>query len=649
MGLGSAIPTRVILKQDWRPVDHEVWDVVRSYTTELTAKPYQQELQDGQMFWPPRVVQAMNARRMVPFFGAGLSIAAGVPSWGALLRQLGVDPEIEKDPYANGDMLTLAELAAHARGSDALQNAIRRALPPTNAQPTAGHILLACLNQPVYITSNYDTLFENAWAMVNGVSPDTDVERITTDADVYRLLTGNLESWDQALLEVPKVILIKMHGCITKPNEHLILTRGDYRRHYRNNPLMQRLLCKIMSTRQTVFLGFSHSDPEIGRLVDDVVHTYETSVDSAPSADQPPTVAPGIYSVQFDMLQSTPEIFAARGIVALPPPIPQLRAGDKTDPRSRALGQGLMDLIASTESEFAHNISLDTPLMEVCGFLEGRIADALSELKKYEEQCRALVLRRDERRFEGAQLVLDAVQNEPSMLAFGNQGVYLVDRLGMLIALAAPAGLDGEDRLRVARTEVQTFAPRPYFRQANSLRKPFISDCFESLYNGNATVALCHPLTNPDYREFNGLLFSVFQFRDDGFAAEIRAKVSRTDGTLLLIDANGLLLLPPEEEYEARAPGFVRCPNEDGIPYVNDGFRYEDLKNLSRRDKRVDRISHNVVPLAQDDDIHRIANDVTLYSVVTQIQSGRWKLALSKSILTHSQFAEPRARAARKH
>src|SRR4029079_18395841 len=39
------------------------------------------------MFWPPRLVKAMGAGECVGFFGAGLSIAAGAPAWGPLLRE----------------------------------------------------------------------------------------------------------------------------------------------------------------------------------------------------------------------------------------------------------------------------------------------------------------------------------------------------------------------------------------------------------------------------------------------------------------------------------------------------------------------------------------------------------------------------------
>jgi hypothetical protein len=647
METGSVITLKVLLQQSWGSTDKDVWEAIQAYASGLSAKPYQRDLQDGQMFWPPRVVQAVQGRRMVPFFGAGMSLAAGVPGWGALLMQLGVDPELEKDPHIRGDMLTLAELAAHARGSETLQNAMRQALPGKEAKPTAGHLLLACLNQPIYITSNYDTLFENALAIVDGGgrAPDDLVERITTDADVYRVLGADSNIWDEILFSLPKVTVIKIHGCITKANEHLILTRSDYRRHYRNNPQMLKLLCKVMSTRQTVFLGFSHSDPGIARLVDDVVHTYEDSTDGHSVEADCPTPTPGIYSVQFDMLQSTPEIFAARGIVALPPPLPQIRSGDKTDPRSRALGQGLIDLIASTESRFSGEISLDCALASACGFLEMRLKHALDVLGQHSEACIQTVRRKDRARLDAGKQILDKIQSQPSLADFANQGVYLVDARGELIALAVPAGLDGEAREQVARREVQTFAARPYFREANSLRKPFVSNSFESLYNGNSTVALCLPLTGRDRREFNGLLFSVFQLRDDGFAAEIRSKAATTTGTLLVVDANGLLLLPPEGEYKAAAPSWVKCPNEEGVLFVNDGFRYEDLKNLSRRDKRVDRISQNVVPLGQDDDIHRIASDVTLYSVVTQLEKARWKVALSQAILTKS-LAGQKARAA---
>jgi hypothetical protein len=44
----------------------------------------------------------------------------------------------------------------------------------------------------------------------------------------------------------------------------------------------------------------------------------------------------------------------------------------------------------------------------------------------------------------------------------------------------------------------------------------------------------------------------------------------------------------------------------------------------------------NVVPLAQDDDVHVLAPDIVSYSVVTELAEARWKIALSRYLRTRT-------------
>jgi hypothetical protein len=106
----------------------------------------------------------------------------------------------------------------------------------------------------------------------------------------------------------------------------------------------------------------------------------------------------------------------------------------------------------------------------------------------------------------------------------------------------------------------------------------------------------------------------------------------RSGGTLLIVDANGVLLLSPEKEFGPTIPPKYDDPKEvspEG-PQKNIGYDYERLVYLSRRDKRVERIAQNVVPLAQDDDVYSVALDATVYSVLTELRCARWKVALTR-------------------
>jgi hypothetical protein len=169
---------------------------------------------------------------------------------------------------------------------------------------------------------------------------------------------------------------------------------------------------------------------------------------------------------------------------------------------------------------------------------------------------------------------------------------------------------------------------RPYFRLAQSNRQAFISDVFESFFNHNATLAACLPLI--DAERFQGLIFLAFQLQDAGLADRIRAMHLPEGASLLITDANGMLVIPPECEVPQREPNPKNLAIDSEDPACNVGFPYAAVLQVSRRDKRIDRLMQNVVPLAQDDDVQILASDIVSYSVVTELIEARWKVALSR-------------------
>jgi hypothetical protein len=131
---------------------------------------------------------------------------------------------------------------------------------------------------------------------------------------------------------------------------------------------------------------------------------------------------------------------------------------------------------------------------------------------------------------------------------------------------------------------------------------------------------------------FVGLLFSACQI---GFW-ETPLKVARDiwnsdkDLSVLLIDSNGVCLLPPNEEFLIEKSSVTRNTEN---PEANIGYRFDKLLKLSRRDKLISRMMQNVIPLYQDDDILSLATDLKYYTVVTELKQTRWKFGISKSIV----------------
>jgi hypothetical protein len=596
--------------QKWPIKDVATRDHVLGYLLKQKTAPIDEwRRRPAQMFWPPRIVKAVNGDSLTVFFGSGISLAAGIPDWMGLLTRVGLDPDVERDPTASGDLLTLAELAAHAVGADPLQATIRNALRDPVLQPTTAHCLVAALYTQVLLTTNYDSLLEIAFQAVQGKKPMT----ITNDLDVKSALGPDEASWDKTLTNSPdSCFLIKLHGCVERPGEHLILTRSDYRRHYRSNPLMLELVRHILETRHTLFLGFSHRDPEVARIIEDVIYQAQKK--------NPPGVIPGFYSLQFDMLQKTPEIFAARGIVALQPPL-VLPSNTGSDARACSLAQGLTDLFDNADQRLDIALSLDHDLQNVATEIAKALNVALARLNAVASDALAALSKPD------STAARDIAESLVVHLGeFASQGAYLVNRHGRIVASGCPSGLKSIERQDLT----PSFEERPYFRLAQSNRKAFVSDVFESKFNKNATLAACLPLLDGD--TFRGLLFTAFQLNKGGLIEQIRMIPLTSGASLLVTDANGVLVIPPEKVVEVRIPDLKDLAISSEDPSANGGYSYWELLQVSRRDKRIDRLMQNIVPLSQDDDVFPLAADTVAYSVVTELDCARWKVALTRSL-----------------
>jgi hypothetical protein len=200
------------------------------------------------------------------------------------------------------------------------------------------------------------------------------------------------------------------------------------------------------------------------------------------------------------------------------------------------------------------------------------------------------------------------------------QGIYLLNAGGEMIDHWLPPTLS------IAARSESDFRGRPYVRQARMYRQAFISNVVESMFNGNATAFLCVPVLDAGGK-YDGLVFSAFQVGAWKTPLELRTQLQEEHKTkelsVLLLDSSGVLLMPPNEEFTPRKPRIGREP-----PSANIGFDFRRLYRLSRRDKLVERIWNNIVPLAQDDDVTSLG-DVKMYSVVAEVPHTRWKLALS--------------------
>src|SRR6185295_7831313 len=63
--------------------------------------------------------------------------------------------------------------------------------------------------------------------------------------------------------------LLKMHGCISRPDD-IVLTRDDYFRYGERRAALAGIVQALLVTRHILFVGFSLNDDNFHRLVHDV-------------------------------------------------------------------------------------------------------------------------------------------------------------------------------------------------------------------------------------------------------------------------------------------------------------------------------------------------------------------------------------------
>ena len=261
-GWGGAAGRRGALLQELLPVLREAaeqhgYDValVLRRPSDLAAAQRVRRSEGGGWSLPAALRQVAEdlggrarAGELAVFLGAGVSAAAGLPTWEQLLGELadraGLDDALRAG-LARLPPQDAAALLARELGRDRLSAYVQERFGP--GQYSLAHALIAGLPVHEYVTTNYDPLVELA------------------AADIGRPL--RVLPFDEPAPGAPW--LLKLHGDAAHP-ESIVLTREQYLEFGDHRTALAGVLQSLLLTRHVLFVGTSMLDDDLIRIAHQV-------------------------------------------------------------------------------------------------------------------------------------------------------------------------------------------------------------------------------------------------------------------------------------------------------------------------------------------------------------------------------------------
>lgn len=229
-----------------------------------------------------------SGRQLALFLGAGISIGSGLPSWFGLLhiiedyftptgapceRSLG--EKTKWDPLVMADELDEWCKARADRQGQQVSLKKRVCEYISNHANRPGLLLALLISIPCLsiVTQNYDQLIEKgcqSWNLAANLVWDEEASsKKRLSVIPYRpRRSQNSRHW-----------LLKMHGCVTAPNE-IVLTSQDYEESSSRSKTLAGLVQASLMTQHLLFVGYSLSDPNYLAIIDQVrsaLRPYGTS------------------------------------------------------------------------------------------------------------------------------------------------------------------------------------------------------------------------------------------------------------------------------------------------------------------------------------------------------------------------------------
>jgi SIR2-like domain len=288
------------------------------------------------------------SRLVVPFVGAGLSKAMGLPDGPEVaveLRRLATETGVDLSglPPANRDncLAVANEWARRQRDAETqIRNAVAEfiSLAEAAAEPTVAQSALVRIDSRLCLTLNWDLGLEAA-AQDQGI-------------DFRSLIAEELQGDDLPTIvgEREELLIVHLHGSLAKPDS-LVLTAGAYDQ-LRHNGLVSNLFTLVLNRYHGCFLGVSFDEPYLASIFHENAtrtprHVFIASQSTARTLGEGrgkvTAVEHGILTAGFrDGHYESIDVFAEWLVRAEPPPRVEATAPRGPDPDPHYVSQRLV-------------------------------------------------------------------------------------------------------------------------------------------------------------------------------------------------------------------------------------------------------------------------------------------------------------------
>jgi hypothetical protein len=214
-------------------------------------KPIVEERKAPYIFIDNALIDIIANKRAVLLAGAGMSLAAGLPSARALsellLKEIREQGHIQFTEASEVQLQEIAEKFALVFGRERLSEVLNKALNvPQGVFPTEAHHLSVRFFKTI-VTTNFDSLFESSCRFV-GINFDI----VEKDAVV-------LPSDDRTRI-------VKLHGSISSPDK-ILITAQDIWNDQNYRTVFWKSLLQVVNTSPIVIVGSSLRDDFFRSLI----------------------------------------------------------------------------------------------------------------------------------------------------------------------------------------------------------------------------------------------------------------------------------------------------------------------------------------------------------------------------------------------